>query len=306
MAKKKSKVLAWMAASAALLAALGAFVPVIIHFLPDEDTPSIPSQPGKGESGTVRYRLDVINGRGGGQYAPGSVVAIVAEQTRRGMEFKGWTAPATVRISDQTAASTTLTMPETDVSVAARFEAATQSVRLTPDRGEPPRSGTVRNTGQVAGNPITLGDDGRSKSLRAFVTFDLSALPARAEIHRADLIMRRGGGNGHPVDADPGASGFFGRFVVESVTIGAKLEAADYSRAGLSLGEHATSLLQENWNTTRPVDVRTAIQSVLRTGGKAITFRLRFLTDGDNDDTVDNIFLDDRGDRLRLEVDYTG
>lgn len=221
------------------------------------------------------------------------------------MEFKGWTAPSTVRIDDRLAVSTTLTMPETDVSVAAQYETKIHSVRLTPDQGEPVRSGTVWNTGTVSNpNQIALGDSGRGKSQRAFITFDLSVLPAGVDIRRADLVMRLGGANGDPAKTDPGASGFFGNFVVESVDIGSKLDAGDYNKAGLSLGQYPTRLFRDNWNTTHPVDVPTAILSALSAGKRSITFRLRFLSEWDNDDEGDSIALDDRGDRLRLEIDY--
>ncbi len=100
-------------------------------------------------------------------------------------------------------------------------------------------------------------------------------------------------------------SGFFGTFVVESVNIGRELDLSDYNRAGLSLGEHPTELFQENWSAVQPVDARGAVQSALNVGARSITFRLRFLTSGDNDDQQDVIALDDRGDRLRLEIDYS-
>jgi S1-C subfamily serine protease len=255
----------------------------------------------------TRYALTVSNGAGGGQFAEGSVVTIVANPPEPGLEFKGWTAPASVSIEDRTSLVTTLTMPATDVSVAAVFQARVETLRLTPDLGMPRRSGTLSSTSGNVFEPryMSFGDRGRGETNRAFITFDLSALPEGAEIGRADLIMRYGGKSGDILTDTHTASGFFGTFVVESVNIGRELDLSDYNRAGLSLGEHPTELFQENWTTVQPVDARAAVQNALNVGARFITFRLSFLTSGDNDDQQDVIALDDRGDRLRLEIDYS-
>ena len=62
------------------------------------------------------YTLNVVNGSGGGSYAPGAVVTITAGTPPAGQFFVNWTGAA---VLDANAATTTLTMPVSNVTVTA-------------------------------------------------------------------------------------------------------------------------------------------------------------------------------------------
>ncbi len=68
------------------------------------------------------YALTVTNGSGSGTYPAGQSVTITAD-TRSGYEFTEWTGDAGVVFADRTARTTTLTMLDRAVSVAANYKA---------------------------------------------------------------------------------------------------------------------------------------------------------------------------------------
>lgn len=67
----------------------------------------------------THFILDVINGSGSGSYLPGAIVTITATTPPTGETFTGWTG---VAVADASAASTTLTMPASNVTVIANYE----------------------------------------------------------------------------------------------------------------------------------------------------------------------------------------
>jgi hypothetical protein len=73
------------------------------------------------------FNLTVINGSGGGVYAPGAVVTITATNPPAGDYFSGWSG---YNVADASAITTTLTMPAADLTVAARFQ-STNAVSTT-------------------------------------------------------------------------------------------------------------------------------------------------------------------------------
>ncbi|MEC9487551.1 MAG: hypothetical protein UMU76_08665 [Prosthecochloris sp.] len=305
MEQRTSKALVWIGAITALLTALAAFVPLIMRLLPDSAPPGNGTlNDGSKTEQAVMYNLEVIGGEGDGSYRAGDEVTVSAEPVQNGKAFSGWDAPSGIRIENSSAPLTTLVMPEQHLTVVARYAPRLQSLQLTPEQNPPWRSGTITSTGDVTGPGMGLGDRGRRVALRAFITFDLTPLPSGTEVHKAHLVMRYGGTNGDVLDRDKLDDGFLDRFIVESVRTGAELAPGDYSRAGESLGQYPVSLFAENWQTLRPVDVTAALERAVLAGRNSVTFRLRFLASGDNDEDEDVIFLDTRGDRLRLEVQY--
>jgi hypothetical protein len=77
--------------------------------------------------GTITYSLTVNSGLGSGNYIAGSTVNIVAAAAPTGQEFDQWTGD-TEHLSDVSMASTSVTMPATDVTVTATFKDATPPV----------------------------------------------------------------------------------------------------------------------------------------------------------------------------------
>jgi len=304
MEKSTSKALAWIGAITAFLTALAAFMPLIMRLLPDASPPPRNSSPDNSldPANGRSYHLEVINGEGSGRYKPGAVLTIEAAPPRPAMEFTGWSVPEGIDIDDPETPVTTLRMPEHDLSIAARFTRQFHSVSLTPALTEPWRSGTISRNGSVSGPGIGMGDTSDGTSLRAFITFDLDILPPGAGIHQASLVMRHSGTNGDLSRDDIG--NFFSHFIVERISTGPSLGPGDYSKAGESAGQYPTQLIKNNWHTKQPVDVTAAVQRALQSGRQSVTFRLRFLAERDNDSQGDAIYLDTRGDRLRLELEY--
>lgn len=71
------------------------------------------------------YKVTVINGTGGGEYAVGSPVTIQANQTENGMRFAGWTGLENLTITNGALSSETVTftMPAKAVTATASYEA---------------------------------------------------------------------------------------------------------------------------------------------------------------------------------------
>ena len=65
------------------------------------------------------FNLTVVNGSGGGVYAPGTVVGIAANGAPAGKVFTGWSG---YTVANLTATNTTLTMPGQDVTVSANYQ----------------------------------------------------------------------------------------------------------------------------------------------------------------------------------------
>ena len=78
---------------------------------------------------SATFNLNVVNGTGGGSYAPGTVVNISAGVPPAGDVFSGWSGYTT---ADSFAADTTVTMPAQDVTVTARFVPSNAVVTTIP------------------------------------------------------------------------------------------------------------------------------------------------------------------------------
>ena len=66
------------------------------------------------------YNLTVVSGSGDGQYVAGQVIAIVASDPVAGQQFDAWVGD-TANVANITLASTTITMPASDVAVTATY-----------------------------------------------------------------------------------------------------------------------------------------------------------------------------------------
>ncbi len=86
------------------------------------------SSPTPAPGGTVpnpdgTYSLQVYNGSGSGNYAPGAQIVITADPAPEGQTFIGWdVSPSSTVMSDKTRVVTILTMPRSDVAVLAKYE----------------------------------------------------------------------------------------------------------------------------------------------------------------------------------------
>lgn len=64
--------------------------------------------------------LTVVNGTGGGNYAPGNQVAVSAKPPPEGSQFAGWTGDVPI-LANPSAATTTATIPSLDVTITATY-----------------------------------------------------------------------------------------------------------------------------------------------------------------------------------------
>ncbi len=83
------------------------------------------------------YHLEVVNGSGSGDYAPGTPVVIVADEPPSGAAFQEWR-ESTDCIADGSLATTTVTMPDEDAIVTASYVEETTPYLLvtSPNGGE--------------------------------------------------------------------------------------------------------------------------------------------------------------------------
>ncbi len=75
----------------------------------------------KASFGLLTYKLTVQAGTGDGAYAPGTVVSITADPASEGMIFDKWTGQ-TANVANLNLADTSLTIPESDVTVTAVYK----------------------------------------------------------------------------------------------------------------------------------------------------------------------------------------
>lgn len=82
------------------------------------------------------YTVTVNNGTGGGNYQPGATVTITANAAPTGQKFTNWTATG-VTLSNANSASTTFTMPSSNVTVTANYsgESSTGKHKVTVNYG---------------------------------------------------------------------------------------------------------------------------------------------------------------------------
>ncbi len=78
------------------------------------------------------FTLTVVSGSGGGSFGAGNVVAIVANAPPTGQVFDQWTGAT---VASATSASTTLTMPASNVTVTATYKAVLYTLTVTGGSG---------------------------------------------------------------------------------------------------------------------------------------------------------------------------
>ncbi len=117
--------------------------------------------------------LTVQAGRGGGRSAPGATVAIVANPAPEGQVFDRWSGPQDVAFMDATAAGTTFTMPNHDVTVTATYRAVGRLLTVLGGKGggrhtpgttvtvtaDPPPQGK-QFVSWISGDEVAFRDDG--------------------------------------------------------------------------------------------------------------------------------------------------
>ena len=77
------------------------------------------------------YALNVLNGTGGGTYVPGAIVSLSAS-VLPGQQFAGWTLDNAAIMADTNAATTTLLMPTTNLTVQANYTIIPATRQLLP------------------------------------------------------------------------------------------------------------------------------------------------------------------------------
>ncbi|MCG9967082.1 hypothetical protein L9W92_03305 [Pelotomaculum terephthalicicum JT] len=70
----------------------------------------------------VTYTVTVVNGTGGGSYAQGATVSIIANAAASGQTFDKWTSSDSVTFANTNSATTTFTMPGKNVTVTATYK----------------------------------------------------------------------------------------------------------------------------------------------------------------------------------------
>ena len=94
---------------------------------------------------TKEYQLTVNNGSGSGNYDDGDIVEITAKAPEAGKVFDKWTSDNTdVKFADVTSASTTFTMPATDVTITATYKNVPSPD--VPTKPQKPQNVTINKT----------------------------------------------------------------------------------------------------------------------------------------------------------------
>lgn len=108
------------------------------------------------------YTVTVNNGTGGGNYQPGATVTITANAAPTGQKFTNWTATG-VTLSNANSASTTFTMPSSNVTVTANYsgDSSTGKHKVTVNYG----SGSGE---YAAGETVNITANAPESSSRVF------------------------------------------------------------------------------------------------------------------------------------------
>lgn len=127
-------------------------------------TPSSSSNGSSSNTGTF-YTLTVVNGSGSGSYSSGSTVIIVANDPVSGQEFSNWTIdPSEAKIASNVMSATTITMPDSNVSVTAHYKTKT-STSTGSGGSTSNNSGRTTNTGTVSsGTTVVIDKNGLSNT----------------------------------------------------------------------------------------------------------------------------------------------
>jgi hypothetical protein len=117
----------------------------------------------------TEFTLTVTNGTGGGSYLAGTVVDVASDTPPAGKVFDSWSGDVAA-ISDAGAAQTTVTMPESNVSITATFKdepVQADKTRITsPENGAVLREGT-EITLTAEGSGLQWSYDANSDGLNA-------------------------------------------------------------------------------------------------------------------------------------------
>lgn len=117
---------------------------------------------GNGANPDGSYTVTVNNGTGGGNYQPGATVTITANAAPTGQTFTNWTATG-VTLSNANSASTTFTMPSSNVTVTANYsgDSSTGKHKVTVNYG----SGSGE---YAAGETVNITANAPESSSRVF------------------------------------------------------------------------------------------------------------------------------------------
>ena len=135
-------------------------------------------------------------------------------------------------------------------------------------------------TADVNGTPFAGDGDAQEPllSYRAFFTFDLTTLPAGAELRTASLQI-------YQWDVVNSPYSTLGDLVVDHLVYGNTLDAADYDAADISRGFGVLST--DATIETKQVSVLQQVQADLDAGRTVSQFRVRFAIASDNDGLPD-------------------
>ena len=141
------------------------------------------------------------------------------------------------------------------------------------------KSGDVISDGSYVGigsSHYIAGDNTANKGIRCFLTFDLSTLPAGANISSAYLNLTSSTLYGDPF-------GDLGNMVLEQVRYGTSLTAGDYNTPSVNY------ICQYVSKPTTSKNVTTAVKNEFSLGYNRFQVRLRFTSKTDNNGDFDRI-----------------
>jgi hypothetical protein len=121
--------------------------------------------------------------------------------------------------------------------------------------------------------------DRRARSLRGFVSFELTDIPAGAQVSFASLTLTQ-----FAMEGDPFST--MGAVVLDLVDYGTQLEGASYHSAFPDLQGFA--VLSPDYSPgPRTASVTEAVQACVASGALRCQFRLRFMAETDGDTSRD-------------------
>jgi regulation of enolase protein 1 (concanavalin A-like superfamily) len=209
------------------------------------------------------YVLTVNNGSGSGSYAAGTTVTIAANSPPAGQAFAGWTGN-TAAVANVSAATTTVTMPSSAVTVTATYASSGgDKIRFYPRAGYPDRmmGGVFEGTN---GDPVTG---------TYTVIHTIGTLPAASAWTEVNVSL----GTYRYLRYRAGSSSWCNVAEVEFYRAGTKLSGTGYGTAGSfnGLGDTFDKALDGNtatfFDSTQPAGAYVGIDT---TGGGPTTYAL--------------------------------
>lgn len=156
----------------------------------------------------------------------------------------------------------------------------------------PTESGFTYAAGPLHGSDgalmIRVGDSTGDDERRGFLRFDLSALPAGAEIVEARVHIGQENVVGAPFTT-------MGAVIVDHVNMGAGFSIADFGAVPLTFGIGVLS--SSSTLGARVVDVTDAVEADIAAGRTRSDFRLRFGVGTDADGVQDYVDFNDADDQ---------